>query len=370
MPASNPRICVVILGMHRSGTSAATRMLNLLGAELPKELIGSGPGNEAGHWEPKRIVSLNDDLLSDLGSSWDDWGALDFSKLPPERLAEYKSELGRLLREDCGAFSIFALKDPRMCRLLPLVREVAGAENIDLRAAVVFRNPVEVVDSLERRKESWAAGYTRVDAALLWLRHVLDAEATSRDMARVTVSYDSLLADWRTYAGKLIDGLRLPLPPPSQEAASNIDAFLLPSRQHHQRTTDDVRLDVTMKHWVAEAYEAMQALEAEPHAVTAVRTLDRVRSEFEAASPVTKLLLNEARAHHNREAGASSAKLASRESEASALRERVVALEEEAKALRDHVAGLGTAPFGWRLFAGWGLRTAQKLISDGNAPNS
>jgi len=363
-------MCVLIIGMHRSGTSALTRVLNLLGADLPKDLIGSGPGNESGHWEPKRIVLLNDDFLSDLGSSWDDWSAFDFAKLAPERIAEYKSRLGQLLREDCGSSSLFVLKDPRISRLLPLVREVAQAENIDLRVALVFRNPIEVVDSLEKRKESWAAGYTRVDAALLWLRHVLDAEAASRDLTRVTVSYDSLLSDWRSCAAKLVDGLRLPLPPPSPEAAANIGAFLLPSQQHHQRTADDVRLDPSMMPWVADAYEALRTLEAEPQAVAALRILDRVKSEFEAVSPVTKLILGQARAHHKREAEALSAALASREADANALRERTAALEAEANVLRERAATLETKLGRRDRFAKWGRRMARKLIPGASSPRN
>ena len=41
------RICLLVLGMHRSGTSAMTRVISLLGADLPKTLLGEGHGNEA-----------------------------------------------------------------------------------------------------------------------------------------------------------------------------------------------------------------------------------------------------------------------------------------------------------------------------------
>ena len=50
------RICLLVLGMHRSGTSALAHVLNILGATLPKQLVGPGEGNVAGHFEPERIV--------------------------------------------------------------------------------------------------------------------------------------------------------------------------------------------------------------------------------------------------------------------------------------------------------------------------
>jgi len=329
-PAARTKICVLVIGMHRSGTSALTRVLNLLGTDLPKILIGSGPGNESGHWEPQRIVLLNDRLLSEAGSSWDDWSRFDLSKLAPERITEYKAELGRLLREDCGDSSLFVIKDPRIARLLPLVREVGLAENIDIRVALVFRNPIEVVDSLEKRKETWTQGYTRADAALLWLRHMLDAEAASRDITRVIVSYDGLLKDWRSCVGRLLDGLHIPLPPPSVEVAANIEAFLSASQRHHQHTINDVRLDPSMKTWVADAYEALQLLEAESKADTAFQTLNRVGDQFDSAESAIRLLLSDAKTQHTRVTDALRKTLAGRDAETLVLREQVAALQEKA----------------------------------------
>ncbi len=51
-------------GMHRSGTSALTRVLSLLGAALPQHILGAGPGNETGHWEPLRLVGYHDRMLA------------------------------------------------------------------------------------------------------------------------------------------------------------------------------------------------------------------------------------------------------------------------------------------------------------------
>src|SRR5262245_1129987 len=91
------RVCILVVGMHRSGTSAITRMLNLLGATLPKNILGGGPGNETGHWEPRRLIHLHDQLLSEAGSHWNDWRKIDLSVLPSERLAYYKLEISRVI---------------------------------------------------------------------------------------------------------------------------------------------------------------------------------------------------------------------------------------------------------------------------------
>ena len=52
---------VVVMGMHRSGTSAMTRVLNLLGLELNKGVMPPAEDNVAGFWEANPIVAINDD---------------------------------------------------------------------------------------------------------------------------------------------------------------------------------------------------------------------------------------------------------------------------------------------------------------------
>ena len=62
------KIAILVVGMHRSGTSALARTISLLGARLPSDLVGPNEGNPHGHWEPQEIVNLNDKMLADAGS--------------------------------------------------------------------------------------------------------------------------------------------------------------------------------------------------------------------------------------------------------------------------------------------------------------
>ncbi|HJX24749.1 MAG TPA: hypothetical protein VJ252_01225, partial [Chthoniobacterales bacterium] len=66
------RKAVVILGMHRSGTSALCGALDLLGVDFGERLMPANHANEKGYWEHEEIVRFHDDLLSSLGSRWDD----------------------------------------------------------------------------------------------------------------------------------------------------------------------------------------------------------------------------------------------------------------------------------------------------------
>jgi hypothetical protein len=62
-----------VLGMHRSGTSAVTRALNLLGLTVcpPADLIGAHATNPTGHWESRTLVECNNAVLLAAGArSW------------------------------------------------------------------------------------------------------------------------------------------------------------------------------------------------------------------------------------------------------------------------------------------------------------
>lgn len=59
---------VVVLGMHRSGTSAVTRVVNLLGLPLcRRDDLYLAADNPAGHWESTSVVGVNDALLAEMG---------------------------------------------------------------------------------------------------------------------------------------------------------------------------------------------------------------------------------------------------------------------------------------------------------------
>lgn len=65
---------VITLGMHRSGTSALTRCLNLLGLSVGPEddLIPASEENVKGFWENVELKKLNDNILEAFDGEWMD----------------------------------------------------------------------------------------------------------------------------------------------------------------------------------------------------------------------------------------------------------------------------------------------------------
>jgi hypothetical protein len=275
------RICLLVLGMHRSGTSAVARVTNLLGADLPRVVMGPNRGNERGHWEPERLVACHDRLLQRLGSRWNDWQRLDTVGLSADTLADFKRELSELIDADYSQSRFFVLKEPRLCRLVPFYAQLLREKDIEPRYLLAVRNPLAVIHSLSDRDGIWPG---RV--ALLWLRHALDAEYATRNASRAIVSFEHLLLDWRPAMQRAGARLSFRWPRPLDDAAADITAFLTGEMQHFAPSRRELAARDDVPLWVRQTYRALLDLEINPDDDAAIEALDAVRTAFDAASPL------------------------------------------------------------------------------------
>ncbi|WP_176480024.1 glycoside hydrolase family 99-like domain-containing protein [Mesorhizobium sp. WSM3859] len=273
------RTCIMVLGMHRSGTSAVTRVLNLLGAVLPEQVIAPDENNANGYWEPTSLNTLNERMLAEAGSSWDDWRPYDVTRLSEERRKFYRSEIARIIGQEYGAAPLFVIKEPRISRFAGMYAEILQSLRIDVRYVLVSRNPLAVAASLERR-----GGSSRGFGTLVWLRHVLDAEQASRGKQRALVSYEAIVENWRPCLQKVTSTLSLDWPRSLDDARSDVDAFISSANQHHHAGQGELDASTTVAGWVKDSYAALQSLERDPYDQQASKTLDRVRHAFDAVS--------------------------------------------------------------------------------------
>ena len=200
----SPR-CLLVVGMHRSGTSAVTRILANAGYALGREVIQQGPDNPAGFWENTAIVETHEDLLTSLGSSWNDPRPLpvDWLKRAPARLA--RERLLRLLDSEFDGAEKFVVKDPRLCRLLPLWKDVLAERGIDAGVVLVVRHPGEVAASLKRRNDIAA-----MPAQWLWASCMANAWLDCKAWPHATLEYSRLLQEPNAALKALASELDLP----------------------------------------------------------------------------------------------------------------------------------------------------------------
>lgn len=246
------RVAIIVLGMHRSGTSALTRCLNLVGADLPRHVFGVAPGNMAGHWEAERLIELNNQLLEACGSRWDDWRAVEVSQLPHAEIESYRSRLREILHEEYGDSHLLLIKDPRICRLAGFYSEVLSSIGIEPKFVIPFRDPLSVIESLHNRD-----GMTEQFAAALWLRHILDAERFSAGMSRVFVSYEELLADWSVIIRGIGQQLGVTWPELNENTCKQLKEFLSPSLRHHKSSILDQAASSALLRWAQDVYSAL-----------------------------------------------------------------------------------------------------------------
>jgi len=221
------RAAILVLGMHRSGTSALTWLLGRLGAALPSDAIAASGDNARGYWESQALVKADDQLLRVLRSSWFDPRPLDFSRLSADGLRSRKNRIREAIESGWGDARLLAIKDPRQCRCVPVIADVLGEMGIEARALLMLRSPAEIARSIASRD-----GTTAAYAHLLWLRHMIDAERATRGMMRAVVDYDGMLGDWRGMVGRIAPLAGREGWQPDERQAAEIDAFLDPGLRH------------------------------------------------------------------------------------------------------------------------------------------
>lgn len=267
---------VLVLGMHRSGTSAVAGAVHLLGAEPPKHLIPAAADNPSGFFEAATVLGVNDWILKAGGSTWFDCLGFDPDSLPPRSRGTGLALVNFALINEFQTASLLLLKDPRLCLLLDYWLPVLQATSITPAALLVLRDPHEVVASLMQRDQCPAA-FT----AALWLRHMLAAEHATRDCPRSFIRYDELLGDWRTSMARAAAHAGLRWPIAFDAVAMQMQRFLDAGLRHHRSAVASPAPPGSLAALMDQAYRALLAI-AEDDGDAQRRRLDGLRANFTA----------------------------------------------------------------------------------------
>ena len=274
------RAAVIVAGMHRSGTSALTRVLASLGCALPRTLMEPNEYNTEGYWESEAVAGLNDAILESAGSTWDDWEPFNPEWYSSPVAETWRDRAQRVLKEEFGDSRLFVLKDPRACRILPFWTEALTAFGADPHVVMPMRNPLEVADSLRERDT--------IDPSvglLLWLRNVLEAEAASRALPRAFVRFEDLLRNWQPLAEIMGRDLGLSWPRRSTSANLEIEDGLTPSARHHVQEDSAVLDSPELSRWIESTFEILDRWTRGEARASDCGWLDATRAAFDAAGP-------------------------------------------------------------------------------------
>ena len=281
---SAKRTCILVLGMHRSGTSLLTRIISLLGARLPKTLMAPDGSNQAGYWESQALTAINDDLLSAAKSSWYDWTAIDDSRLFSADLSHFEAEISDTIAQEFSGSPLIVLKDPRISRLMPIYSRALQAQGFDLSCVQITRSPNEVAGSLYRRNK-----ISTSFSFLLWLRHTLEAEQASRGLNRMFVTYSELLENRTQVLHRLSTwgqafGLLT-----SEEALNEAAAQVRVELRHHHASQERSLESQELEELIARTHAAIETLGTDPYQSTALDILEQSKAQLDLISAVSGL---------------------------------------------------------------------------------
>ena len=253
------RTVILIAGMHRSGTSALSHTLGLAGCDLPHSSVmhqNDAEGRRRGYAESLVITQLNKDILSSVNRCEFEKTALLFQADAADSTVRGRALAA--LQDEYGDSRLAVLKDPRLCLLLEFW--IDAVEAFGARPVVIcpIRNPLEVVRSLKMRTPNREGASAQSYLYLLWLRHVLDAEAASRSVPRIFTRYSELLNEPMSVLGRIEKSLDISLPKISQPCSKKeIRDALCPIHRTHLATFDDLCSGTHRMHSIERVYEIL-----------------------------------------------------------------------------------------------------------------
>jgi hypothetical protein len=354
--ASAPRRCIIVAGMHRSGTSAVARVVNLLGADIARELMPVRFDNDQGFWESLAVAKIHDLLLHLLGSAWHDPFPLPDRWIEADATQQAKRALAEEVRKDFVDSRLFVVKDPRITRLLPIWLEILDQLAIEPIVVIPVRNPLEVAASLESRDQLSTAR-----SLLMYVRGYLEVELQSRGRRRLFVRYDQLLDDWRPFATRLADVAGSQMAVPSPDQAAEIGGFLRFALRHHRYSRADLAAARDVAAMVVEMFDRMRETADSGDETALRRSFDRLRETTAEATRLFQGLVAAERKNAdaeiarlrdgrdsqvaeamrlNDELTSASARGAALEAELASARDRGATLDAELAATRDRVIDL------------------------------
>jgi hypothetical protein len=252
---------IVVLGMHRAGTSLTTNLLNRFGVPLSDDLIEPAFDNAAGFFESKRITKIHDDILAVLGLRWstsglitalpDQWWRLPQIRPLKEQLASIAA--AEIERND----GLWGFKEPRTARILPVWNEIIEELDLDARFLLVSRHPAEVAESLYKRD--------RIDAfqsESLWLVHYADAVRYRNGRIDAMVDYRGWMDDPLAQAAYVISALGLSWQGTAQETERIVQDTVSPDLRHNAAARSAFALPFTQPFYDALLRRDLPALQA------------------------------------------------------------------------------------------------------------
>ncbi len=199
--ARHRRPIVLVLGMHRSGTSLCSQILSALGVDMADD-IAPHASNPTGQWERREIVDLHDRILDHFNrgfyTPYHDF-SLPVAWWADPRVSDIRREMVGFLTARMGQ-APFGFKDPRTARLMPMWHQMFSELELEPKIISCLRNPAQVARSLHARD-----GIDTEIGELRWFAYVVDSFRYTKNCDICVVEYENWFEDPAANLKKLRD---------------------------------------------------------------------------------------------------------------------------------------------------------------------
>lgn len=186
---------LIVLGMHRSGTSVVTQICKYIGGYLGEqsELMPATKYNPNGYFENEKIFCINNKILNCCDREWYNVEPLELDYNNP-KVAKAMDELKLIIQNLLQKKDIIVIKDPRISILLHLWRKILDDLKVEVKYIWVYRNPLEVAESLRKRD-----GFSESHSLLLWIYYNLSILKFIKKKDYFLVNYRDVLENPKVF---------------------------------------------------------------------------------------------------------------------------------------------------------------------------
>jgi|GEM_PF-857978 len=210
---------VVVLGMHRSGTSLIAGVLEKLGVNMGKRQVGVHWSNPLGHFENIDFVKMDDKILEKAGGSWDD--PPEFAKiLELKKDQKLMKEIEEVVRKNED--TIWGWKVPTTSLTIELYLPFL----INPHFIVCYRDPEAIARSLKKRDDMDREKVLQL--ADHYIKSIKEFFRRHRELKYIEINYEDVVKNPEEAIRKIIDFLGIR---PTQEQINNVLSLVLPPEE-------------------------------------------------------------------------------------------------------------------------------------------
>ena len=267
----NKRI-IAVTGVPRSGTSAITRGLKVLGVNLGTSLEPADFGNEKGYFEDSDINSLNYGFLKLLFERPDYAILVDLKKIPQDVVDTFKISAKVFIEKRLDEYDIFGFKDPFLSKILPIWKDIFAEIGANTSYVIPCRNPLSVAKSINKR-----ANIDYIIAYYIWFSGMLSTIIYLAGEKVVFVDYDDMIANPEKQLQRISEYLSLSFDTNGSEFLEFSGDFLEESLRHGRFSMEDLESNMEVPPNIVEFYKLLRKLCLDELKITDIEVITKIK---------------------------------------------------------------------------------------------